>query len=95
MFYWLDVLAVPQQQAQVTGARGGSSGGSSSVPGFECALKACRSLLFVMSPWKAPTTIQRLWCLHEAMMALQNKVGWADGRGVEPVECGSLYPPPR
>ncbi|KAG2497088.1 hypothetical protein HYH03_005082 [Edaphochlamys debaryana] len=67
IYYWVDILAVTQH---FTGDF--KDHPDSDFPGV---IRASRSVLFTMHPWRSPVAPTRVWCLFEALTAVQCGVG--------------------
>ncbi|KAG2450373.1 hypothetical protein HYH02_004877 [Chlamydomonas schloesseri] len=65
VFYWVDILAVTQH----------FSGDFKDHPdsNFPGVIKASRAVLFTMHPWRSPVAPTRVWCLFEALTAVESK----------------------
>ncbi|KAG2429044.1 hypothetical protein HXX76_011286 [Chlamydomonas incerta] len=65
VFYWVDILAVTQH----------FSGDFKDHPdsNFPGVIRASRAVLFTMHPWRSPVAPTRVWCLFEALMAVESK----------------------
>ncbi|KAG2427091.1 hypothetical protein HXX76_012602 [Chlamydomonas incerta] len=64
IFYWVDILAVSQH---FTGDF--KEHPDSDFPGV---IRASRAVLFTMHPWRCPVAPTRVWCLFEALTAVQS-----------------------
>ncbi|KAG2424661.1 hypothetical protein HXX76_014385 [Chlamydomonas incerta] len=66
VYYWVDILAVTQH----------FSGDFKDHPDsdFPGVIKDSASVLFTMHPWRSPVAPTRVWCLFEALTALQSGV---------------------
>ncbi|GFR51006.1 hypothetical protein Agub_g13332 [Astrephomene gubernaculifera] len=72
VYYWVDILAVRQH----------FSGDFKDHPDsdFPGVIRCSRAVLFTMHPWRSPIAPTRVWCLFEALTAIQ-----APGVGFEVV----------
>ncbi|KAG2490840.1 hypothetical protein HYH03_010759 [Edaphochlamys debaryana] len=63
IYYWVDIIAVTQH----------FSGDFKDHPDsdFPGVIRASQSVLFTMHPWRSPVAPTRVWCLFEALTALQ------------------------
>eukprot|EP00198_Chlamydomonas_reinhardtii_P006092 XP_001695428.1 predicted protein [Chlamydomonas reinhardtii] len=63
VYYWLDIFAVTQH----------FEGNFKDHPDadFRGVIRTAKSVLFTMIPWRAPVTPTRVWCLFEALAAIQ------------------------
>ncbi|KXZ52642.1 hypothetical protein GPECTOR_9g687 [Gonium pectorale] len=70
IFYWVDILAVTQH---FTGKF--TDHPDSDFPGGQGrgVIRASKAVLFTMYPWRAPIAPTRVWCLFEALTAVQTK----------------------
>ncbi|GLI61591.1 hypothetical protein VaNZ11_004008 [Volvox africanus] len=62
-YYWVDILAVTQH----------FTGDIKDHPDYDFAgvIKQCKAVLFTMHPWRSPIAPTRVWCLFEALTAIQ------------------------
>ncbi|KAG2441571.1 hypothetical protein HXX76_003192 [Chlamydomonas incerta] len=65
IYYWVDILAVTQH---FTGDF--KDHPDSDFPGV---IRASQAVLFTMHPWRSPIAPTRVWCLFEALTAVQAK----------------------
>ncbi|GLC46375.1 hypothetical protein PLESTB_001768500 [Pleodorina starrii] len=63
VYYWVDILAVTQH----------FTGDIKDHPDYDFAgvIKQCKAVLFTMHPWRSPIAPTRVWCLFEALTAIQ------------------------
>ncbi|KAG2447759.1 hypothetical protein HYH02_007217 [Chlamydomonas schloesseri] len=64
IYYWIDIFAVSQH---FTGDF--HEHPDSDFPGV---IRNCKSVLFIMHPWRAPVAPSRVWCLFEVLTAIQS-----------------------
>ncbi|KAG2492369.1 hypothetical protein HYH03_009317 [Edaphochlamys debaryana] len=63
VYYWVDILAVTQH----------FTGDFKDHPDsdFPSVIKSSKAVLFTMHPWRSPIAPTRVWCLFEALTAIQ------------------------
>ncbi|KXZ41996.1 hypothetical protein GPECTOR_227g503 [Gonium pectorale] len=65
VYYWVDILAVTQHFAGDF-----KDHPDSDFPGV---IRASKAVLFTMYPWRSPIAPTRVWCLFEALTAVQSE----------------------
>jgi len=61
VYFWIDIFAVNQHKVNA----------STELPAMHMVIKQAEFLVLSWSPWDAPMTLNRVWCLWELLQALQ------------------------
>ncbi|KXZ53444.1 hypothetical protein GPECTOR_7g1343 [Gonium pectorale] len=77
VYYWVDILAVTQHfKGQFTDHPDSDFPGTGMGTGTGTStgvIRASKAVLFTMYPWRSPIAPTRVWCLFEALTAVQSE----------------------
>ncbi|KXZ51891.1 hypothetical protein GPECTOR_11g325 [Gonium pectorale] len=85
VYYWVDILAVTQHFAGDF-----KDHPDSDFPGV---IRASKAVLFTMYPWRSPIAPTRVWCLFEALTAVQSEAQHAIQIATPAPPCAHFVPP--